>query len=82
MFIRGRSPEPSPCGYAVSGLATAFASLRRATGSDAPKRVGVGEPQPARRFVLLDRGAEALEDRVLVGDRRSSRRLKARRRLR
>src|SRR6266508_169016 len=55
MFIRGRSPEPSPCGYAVSGLATAFASLRRATRSDAPERVGVGEPHPARWFVLLAR---------------------------
>src|SRR6266545_5748842 len=55
MFIRGRSPGPSPCGYDISGLATAFASLRRATRSDAPERVGVGEPHPARRFVLLAR---------------------------
>ena len=55
MSIRGRSPEPSPCGYDISGLATAFASLRRATRSDAPERVGVGEPHPARGFVLLAR---------------------------
>ncbi len=42
----GRSPEPPPCGYDISGLATVFASLRRATRSDAAERVGVGNPTP------------------------------------
>src|SRR6266545_2383573 len=48
MSIHGRSPEPSPCGYDVSGLAAAFASLRRATRSDALAHVGVRKSAPAR----------------------------------
>jgi hypothetical protein len=55
----GRSPEPSPVGcavgYDISSLATDVASLRRATRSEAPERLGMGEPHPARRFVLLTR---------------------------
>ena len=43
----GRSPEPSPCGdaagYDVRGLATNVASLRRASRSEAPKHLGMGE---------------------------------------
>ena len=44
----GRSPEPSPLGYDVSGLATAFASLPQATHSDT-------RSQRARRLVPLSR---------------------------
>jgi hypothetical protein len=50
MCIRGRCPEPSPCDYDVSGLAAAFASLRRATRSDALAHVGVRKSAPARRL--------------------------------
>jgi len=49
-----RSPEPSPCGYDISGLAAVFASLRRATRSETRARGG-GESHPARRFMLLAR---------------------------
>ena len=43
------SPEPSPFGYDVSGLAHEVNSLRRATHSDAPEYVGVGKPTQDRR---------------------------------
>jgi len=41
-----RSPEPSPFGHDVSGLAHEVTSLRRATRSDVPGRVGMGNPTP------------------------------------
>ena len=52
--IHGRSPEPSPCGYDVSGLAAAIASLRRATRSDALAHVGVRNPPPLAGWSSLD----------------------------
>jgi len=59
----GRSPEPSPCGHAaidVSG-STDVASLRRATRSGAPKHLGMREPHPAHRIVLLARSLPSHE---------------------
>jgi len=67
----GRSAEPSPCGYDVCGLATNVASVRRTTRSETPKHLGMSEPHPARRFVLLAR-CRPSQERSRIGPGRSN----------
>jgi len=46
LIIRGRSPEPSPCDYAVSDLATTSALFRRAAPLCKPKHADAGKTTP------------------------------------